>query len=164
MRRREFITLLGGSLLVWSGATVAQQPQKNRRIGVISATNAGNLDVEANIEAFHRQLRKMGWIDGHNVKIEKRWGGGDPEGTRKAAKELAALEPDVILVSGTAALGPMLNATRTVPIVFTNVADPVGAGFVESLGRPGGNVTGFMQFEYSVSGKWVELLKQIAPG
>ena len=106
----------------------------------------------------------MGWTDGRNVRIDYRWGAGDADDIRKYAAELVALAPDVILAAGSAAMGPLLQATRTVPIVFVNVADPVGAGFVDSLARPGGNATGFMQFEYSLSGKWLELLKQIAPG
>ena len=136
-----------------------------RRIGVLmGGASAGDSDAQANIEAFQQVLQQLGWTDGRNVRIDIRRGAGNTENIRKYAAELAALAPDVILASGTSALAPMLQATRTVPIVFANVADPVGAGFVDSLARPGGNATGFLQFEYSLSGKWLELLKQIAPG
>jgi len=124
---------------------------------------ADDSDAQANIAAFLQGLQQLGGTDGRNLRIDYRWGLGNVDNIRKYAAELAALAPDVILASGTAPMAPLLQATRTVPIVFVNVADPVGAGFVDSLGRPGGNVTGFMQFEYSLSGKWVELLKQIAP-
>ena len=125
---------------------------------------ANDPDAQALVAAFLQVFQQLGWTDGRNVQMEYRWGLGDAANLRKYAAELAALAPDVILASGTSALGPLLQATRTVPIVFVNVADPVGAGFVDSLARPGGNATGFMQFEYSLSGKWLELLKQIAPG
>jgi putative ABC transport system substrate-binding protein len=125
---------------------------------------ADDPDSLARVAAFARGLQELGWIEDRNVRIDYRWGGGDIDRVRRHAAELAALAPDVILASGTASLGPLLQATRTVPIVFVNVSDPVGGGFVDSLSRPGGNATGFMQFEYSLSGKWLELLKQIAPG
>jgi ABC-type uncharacterized transport system substrate-binding protein len=165
MRRRAFITLLGGAAAAWPLAARAQQPERMRRIGVLlGGAGADDPDRQANIAAFLQVLQQLGWTDGRNVKIEYRSPAGDASNTRKYAAELAALAPDVILSSGTAGTGPLLQATRTVPIVFVNVADPVGAGFVDSLSRPGGNTTGFMQFEYSLSGKWLELLKQIAPG
>ena len=118
---------------------------------------------EGTLAAFQQGLLQLGWTDGHNVRIDTRWAGGNAAEIRRHAAELVALAPDVILAAGAATMGPLLQATRTVPIVFTTVIDPVGAGFVDSLARPGGNVTGFMQFEYSLSGKWLELLKQIAP-
>jgi len=165
MRRREFITLLGGAAAAWPLAARAQQADRVRRIGaLIGAPSADNPDAQANIRAFLQVLQQLGWTDGRNVRIDIRWGAGNADDIRKYAAELAAVAPDVIFASGTASVGPMLQATRTVPIVFANVADPVGAGFVDSLARPGGNASGFIQFEYSLSGKWLELLKQIAPG
>jgi putative ABC transport system substrate-binding protein len=165
MMRREFITLLGGAAVTWPLAARAQQADRVRRIGaLIGAPSADNPDAQANIRAFLQVLQQLGWTDGRNVRIDIRWGAGNADDIRKYAAELAALAPDVIFASGTASVGPMLQATRTVPIVFANVADPVGAGFVDSLARPGGNASGFIQFEYSLSGKWLELLKQIAPG
>jgi ABC-type uncharacterized transport system substrate-binding protein len=165
MRRRSFITLLGGAAASWPLAARAQQADRVRRIGaLIGAPSADNPDAQANIRAFLQVLQQLGWTDGGNVRIDIRWGAGNADDIRKYAAELAALAPDVIFASGTASVGPMLQATRTVPIVFANVADPVGAGFVDSLARPGGNASGFIQFEYSLSGKWLELLKQIAPG
>ncbi len=165
MKRRAFITLLGGAAAAWPLAARAQQADRVRRIGaLIGAPSADNPDAQANIRAFLQVLQQLGWTDGRNVRIDIRWGAGNADDIRKYAAELAALAPDVIFASGTASVGPMLQATRTVPIVFANVADPVGAGFVDSLARPGGNASGFIQFEYSLSGKWLELLKQIAPG
>ena len=136
-----------------------------RRIGVLigAAVDADDPDAKANIAAFLQVLQQLGWTDGRNVRIDYRWGAGNADNIRKHAAELVALAPDVILATGTVAMAPLLEATRTLPIVFTAVADPVGAGFVDSLARPGGNTTGFMQFEYNLSGKWLELLKQIAP-
>jgi putative ABC transport system substrate-binding protein len=164
MNRRELISLLGGAA-AWPLAARAQQADRVRRIGaLIGAPSADNPDAQANIRAFLQVLQQLGWTDGRNVRIDIRWGAGNADDIRKYAAELAALAPDVIFASGTASVGPMLQATRTVPIVFANVADPVGAGFVDSLARPGGNASGFIQFEYSLSGKWLELLKQIAPG
>jgi len=136
-----------------------------RRIGVLTAAPpADDPDGQARLAAFLQVLQQLGWTDGRNLRIDYRWGLGDANNIRRYAAELAALAPDVILSVGTASMGPLLQATRTVPIVFVSVADPVGAGFVDSLARPGGNATGFIQFEYSLSGKWLELLKQIAPG
>jgi putative tryptophan/tyrosine transport system substrate-binding protein len=163
MRRRAFITLLGGAA-VWPLAARAQQPNRVRRIGMLTgATTPDDADAQARVGAFLQALQQLGWTDGRNVQIDYRWGLGQADNIRKHAAELAALAPEVILASGTAGLAALLQATRTVPIVFVNVADPVGAGFVDSLGRPGGNATGFMQFEYSLSAKWLELLKEIAP-
>ena len=163
-KRREFITLLGGAA-AWPLAARAQQPERVRRIGVIvGGTRASDPEAQARIEAFLQGLAQLGWSEGRNVRVDYRSAMGDAANIRKFVAELVALAPDVIVCSGTASLGPLLQATRTVPVVFVNVADPVGAGFVDSLARPGGNATGFVQFEYSLSGKWVELLKQIAPG
>jgi putative tryptophan/tyrosine transport system substrate-binding protein len=162
VRRRDFITLLGGAAVAWPIAAHAQQSDRMRHIAVLMNA-AKNPEQQANIEAFLQVLQQLGWVDGRNVRIETRWAGGQAVDIRRQAADLAALAPDVIFATGTAAMEPLLQATRTVPIVFVNVADPVGAGFVDSLSQPGGNTTGFMQFEYGLSGKWLELLKQIAP-
>ena len=164
MRRREFITLLGGAAAAWPLAARAQQPERVRRIGVLMSTAADDPEGQARIAAFHQGLQQLGWTIGHNVRIDSRWPAGDSERFHRYAEELVALSPDVILATGSAAAAPLLKVTRTVPIVFVIVPDPVGAGFVNSLARPGGNATGFIQFEYGISGKWLELLKQIAPG
>ena len=159
--RREFTTLLGGAAVAWPVSARAQQPERMRRIGVLTGL-AANPDSQARNAAFVEGLQQLGWTDGRNVQIEYRWGAGNADNIRKYAAELAALAPDVILVTG-GAVEQVLQATRAVPIVFTVVPDPVGSGFVASLARPGGNATGFVQFEYSLAGKWPELLKQIAP-
>src|SRR4051794_38620296 len=158
MRRREFVGLIGGAA-AWPLAAPAQQPERIRHVAVLSGAPGGADDAEvpARIAAFEQGLQQLGWMVGRNIRIEYRWGAGDIATVRKVAAELVVLAPEVILMSGTATLAPVLEATRTVPIVFVNVADPVGAGFVDSLARPGGNATGFMQFEYSLSGKWLEL-------
>jgi ABC-type uncharacterized transport system substrate-binding protein len=135
-----------------------------RRIGVLMSTSADDPEGQARLAAFQQGLQQFGWTIGRNVRIDSRWPAGDSERFRRYAAELVALSPDVILATGSAAAGPLLQATRTVPVVFVIVPDPVGAGFVNSLSRPGGNATGFIQFEYGISGKWLELLKQIAPG
>ncbi len=135
-----------------------------RRIGVLITPAADNAEGQIRLAAFLHGLQELGWIDGRNVRIDYRWGAGDADRIRRYAAELVALAPDVILASGGTAMGPLLQASRTVPIVFTQVSDPVGAGYVDSLARPGGNATGFVNFEYGLSGKWLELLKQIAPG
>jgi putative ABC transport system substrate-binding protein len=164
MKRREFITLLAGATAAWPLAARAQQSERMRRIGVLtSGATADDPDGRARTAAFLQGLQQLGWIDGRNIRIDYRWGAGDADNMRKYAAELVALAPDVILASGTATVAPLLQATRTVPIVFVQVTDPVGAGFVDSLARPGGNATGFLLFEYSISGKWLELLKEIAP-
>ncbi len=163
MERREFITLLGGAA-AWPLAARAQQGERMRRIGVLTGgPRPDDQDAQANIAAFLEGLKQLGWVDGRNVRIDYRWGLGQADTIRRQAAELAALAPDVVLSSGTASLAQLMQATHTVPIVFVNVSDPVGGGFVDSLSRPGGNATGFMQFEYDLSGKWLELLKQIAP-
>jgi len=163
MRRRAFISLLGGAA-TWPLAARAQQGESMRRIGVLMSTSADDPEGHARLGAFQQGLQQSGWTIGRNVRIDSRWPAGDSERLRKYAAELVALSPDVILATGSAATGPLLQATRTVPVVFVIVPDPVGAGFVNSLSRPGGNATGFIQFEYGISGKWLELLKQIAPG
>jgi ABC-type uncharacterized transport system substrate-binding protein len=163
IRRRAFITLLGGSAAAWPLAARAQQPGRMRRIGVLTPLPADHPDAKARHAVFLESLRQLGWSEGHNVRIEARWSAGDPAITRKNAGELVALAPDVILASGTMGAGVIFEATRSVPVVLVVVPDPVGSGFVESLAQPGGNVTGFMMFEYDLSAKWLELLKQIAP-
>jgi ABC-type uncharacterized transport system substrate-binding protein len=162
MRRREFITLIGGAA-AWPLAARGQQPERVRRIGVLIAGVADDAVVHERNAAFLQAMQQLGWTVGRNIQIEFRWAGSDTERIRKYAAELLALAPDVILAPGTATVGPLLRMTSTVPIVFPIVVDPVGAGFVASLARPGGNATGFTQYEYGVSGKWPELLKQIAP-
>jgi putative ABC transport system substrate-binding protein len=163
MRRRAFIGLVGGAA-AWPLAARAQQPDRMRRIGVLMAGTADDPDWKARIAAFQQSLQQLGWSDRRNVHIDTRWATTKPDDIRKHAAELVALAPDVILAgTGTATVAPLLQATRTVPIVFAVVIDPVGAGFVDSLARPGGNATGFTIFEYGMSGKWLELLKQIAP-
>jgi putative ABC transport system substrate-binding protein len=163
IRRREFITLLGGATVACPLAARAQQPDRMRRIGVLMPLAADSPDVQARTAAFLQGLQQLGWNVGQNVLIDTRWSAGDVAGNQKYAAELVALAPDVILANGSAAAGPLLQATRTVPIVFTSITDPVGAGFVDSLARPGGNATGFTSFEYGNSGKWLELLKEITP-
>jgi putative ABC transport system substrate-binding protein len=163
MRRREFITLVGGAAVAWSLAARAQQPgERMRHIGVLVPQDQDNPAGQARIAALLQELQQLGWT-GRNVRIDIHWAGADAEKIRKHAAELATLAPDVILANGSVVVAPLLQATRTVPIVFVVVPDPVGAGFVDSLARPGGNATGFVQFEYGLSGKWLELLKEIAP-
>jgi len=162
MRRREFITLLGGTMAAWPLG--ARTQERIRRVGVLTGAGGPNdEEAPARKAALEQGLERAGSVEGGNLRIDYRFPAANPEATRRYAAELVALAPDVIISSGTASMAPLLQATRTVPIVFVNVADPVGAGFVDSLARPGGNVTGFLQFEYSLSGKWVELLKEIAP-
>ena len=164
MRRREFIAFISGAAAAaWPLAARAQQTERMRRIGVLLPATADDPQRQAWFGAFLQGLAQSDWIIGRNVQIDTRWATANPDAVRRHAAELAALAPDVILASGASTVGPLLQVTRTVPIVFAAVADPVGAGFVNSLARPGGNTTGFMAFEYSISGKWLELLKQIAP-
>ena len=165
MRRREFITLLGGAAAVWPIAARAQQAERVRRIGVLMASAADDSENQARMAAFLQGMAQLGWTDGRNIRIDTRWATTNPDELRRHATELAALAPDVLVAaSGTTTVAPLLQATRTVPIVFVTVPDPVGAGFVESLARPGGNATGFINFEYGIAAKWLELLKDIAPG
>jgi len=163
VKRREFITLLGGTA-AWPLAARAQQPERMRRVGALMNTAADSADGQARFAAFVHGLQQLGWTDGRNAQLDVRWAAGDPERIRRYAAELVALSPDVILASGGTTLGPLRQVSRTVPTVFTGVSDPVGAGFVDSLARPGGNATGFIAFEWNISGKWLELLKEIAPG
>jgi putative tryptophan/tyrosine transport system substrate-binding protein len=163
MRRRQVITLLGGAA-AWPLAARAQQSERVRRVGVLMPHVENNSVAQARIAALSQELQQLGWGVGRNLTIDVRWAGPYAAGIRKQAGELVASAPDVILANGSVAVGPLLEVTRTVPIVFVIVPDPVGGGFVDNLARPGGNATGFMQFEYGLSGKWLELLKQIAPG
>jgi putative tryptophan/tyrosine transport system substrate-binding protein len=164
MKRREFITLLGAVAAAWPLATRAQQGEQMRRIGVLMSFAADHPESQPRLAAFQQGLQQWGWIDGRNVRIDHYWGGADANRIRKYAAELVALAPDVILANGSVVVAPLLQTTRAVPIVFVYVPDPVGAGFVDSLARPGGNATGFIQSEYGMSAKWLELLKEIAPG
>jgi putative ABC transport system substrate-binding protein len=163
LRRRQFITLLGGAA-AWPVAVRAQQGERMRRIGLLLNITVDDPESQARLAAFAQGLQQLGWTIGQNVLVDYRWGGGNADAMRKHAAELVALAPDVILAHSSAALAPLLQVTRTVPIVFTIVADPVGAGYVEGLARPGGNATGFTNLEYGIAGKWLELLKEIAPG
>jgi putative ABC transport system substrate-binding protein len=164
MNRREFITLLGGAAAASPLAARAQRGERVRRIGVLSTVPADDSESQVRMAAFHQGLQETGWVVGRNLRIDYRWSGaGDAEQVRKYANELIALAPEVILAVTTSAVGALQQATRTTPIVFVQVSDPVGAGFVESLARPGGNTTGFTLFEFGLSAKWLELLKEIAP-
>jgi putative ABC transport system substrate-binding protein len=163
MRRRQFITLLGGAV-AWPLAARAQQGERVRRIGVLLPAAPDDAEQQSWLGAFLQGLAQSGWITGRNIRIETRWTRFDPEETRKYAAELVALAPDVILAAGNSTVRPLLRLTRTVPIVFPVAADPVASGLVKSLARPGGNATGFMSFEIGISAKWLELLKEIAPG
>jgi putative ABC transport system substrate-binding protein len=165
VNRRQLVTLLGGAAAAWPLAAQAQEPERVRRIAVLLATAADDAEAQTRVGAFLQGLALLGWIDGRNVRIDTRWATTNPDELRRHAMELAALTPDVLVGgSGTTTAAALLQATRTVPIVFVIVVDPVGAGFVASLARPGANATGFTAFEYGLSGKWLELLKQIAPG
>jgi ABC-type uncharacterized transport system substrate-binding protein len=163
MRRREFITLLGGAAAAWPLAAHAQQSKHMRRVAALMPYTANDPQAQNRNAAFLQGLQQLGWTIGQNVQIDYRWSEGKEDDTRKYAAELVALAPDVIFTSGSAAIGPLRRATRTVPIVFVLVPDPVGAGFVDSLARPGGNITGFTQFDYGIGAKWLEVLKEIAP-
>jgi putative ABC transport system substrate-binding protein len=163
MHRRDFITLLGGAAATWPLAARAQQPGRMRRIGVLTAAAAGEPQGEANLAAFAQGLQELGWIVGRNIRIEYRWGARDLGLFRKYAEELVALSPEVILASAGSIVGALQQASRTVPIVFVTTIDPVGGGWVESLARPGTNATGFASYEFSMGGKWLDLLKGVAP-
>jgi ABC-type uncharacterized transport system substrate-binding protein len=163
-KRRQVLTLLGGAAASWPLAARAQQRERMRRIGVLTPLAADDPQSQSRMTAFVQGLQQLNWTDGRNVRIDTRWSAADADGIRRNAAELVALAPDVILATGASTVAPLLQATRAVPIVFVVVTDPVGAGFVDSLARPGGNATGFINFEYGISGKWLELLKQIAPG
>jgi putative ABC transport system substrate-binding protein len=164
MKRREFITLVGGAT-AWSAGALAQQSEPKRRIGVLSGLARQDPESKARVIVFREALADLGWSEERNIQIDYRWRGGeDIDSERALAAELVALAPDVILSEGSRSIGLLIKATRTIPIVFINVVDPVGSGYVASLSRPGGNATGFAQFEYRISGKWLELLKEVAPG
>jgi putative tryptophan/tyrosine transport system substrate-binding protein len=163
LKRRDFITLLGGAASAWPLAARAQQGERMRRIGVLMNFAVDDPEAQSRNAGFLQGLSELGWTVGRNLRIDYRWGAGDTDRHRQYAAELLALAPDVILANSSAALSSLLQATRTVPIVFTTVADPVGAGYVDSLARPGGNATGFLLWDYSIAAKWLELLKEIAP-
>jgi putative ABC transport system substrate-binding protein len=163
MKRREFITLVGGVGAMWPVVARAQPSDRVRRIGVLMSLAADDPEGQTRIGAFLQGLQQLGWTIGRNLKIDTRWGAGDADRTRRHAAELVSLAPEVILATGSSVVGPVLQATRSVPIVFAQVADPVGAGFVTSLAKPGGNATGFISSEYGLSAKWLEVLKEIAP-
>ena len=164
MKRREFIALLGGAAAAWPLAARAQQPERMRRIGVLMGWPESDPEAQSALAAFVQGLQQLGWADGRNVRIDTRWSTpADPESMQRSAKELVTLQPDLVLSHTTPTTATLLQQTRTIPIIFTVVADPVGSGFVASVSRPGGNVTGFMIIEGSLGGKWVELLKEIAP-
>jgi putative tryptophan/tyrosine transport system substrate-binding protein len=164
MRRREFIALLGGGAAAWPLTAKAQESRRVRRVGVLATVPADDSEIQTRMAAFHQGLQEKGWIVGRNIRIDYRWSAaGDDEQTRKYAAELIALAPEVVLAVATATVGPLKRVSGTTPIVFVQVSDPVGAGFVESLARPGGNTTGFTLFEFSMSAKWLELLKDIEP-
>jgi putative ABC transport system substrate-binding protein len=162
LRRRQFITLLAGTA-AWPLIVHGQQAERMRRIGVLTNLIENDPEGQSRTAAFLKELEQSGWADGRNVRIDHRWTAGDPDRIRTYAAELVALAPDVILATGGPTVGPLLQATRIVPIVFTITVDPVGAGYVESLAQPGGNATGFTSYEYSIGAKWLELLKEIAP-
>jgi len=163
MRRREFISLLGGAAAAWPLTTYAQRPDGQPRVGVLMTVD-DNIDGQARLAAFRQGLQQLGWTDGRNIRLDVRWSGGNDAKMRKNAAEVVALAPNVILATGSASMGPLMQISSPVPVVFVIVPDPVGAGYVDSLSRPGGNATGFSLFEYSIGGKWLDLLKQIAPG
>jgi ABC-type uncharacterized transport system substrate-binding protein len=163
MRRREFITLVGSAAVAWPLTASAQQPERVRHIGLLNILGSDDPEAQERTKVFEQTLQQLGWTIGRDLKIESRQIGADTDRLRGYAAELVALAPDVIVSVGSLATGPLQQATRTIPIVFVNAPDPVGAGFVQSMAHPGGNITGFLNFEYSMSGKWAELLKQIAP-
>jgi putative ABC transport system substrate-binding protein len=162
MRRREFVILLGG-VAAWPLAARAQQTDGMRRIGILVPASSTDMKFQIQVQAFEQELKKLGWLIGQNVQIETRWGTANDNEIRKSAAELVALNPNVILAHGGSTLGPLQQVTHTIPIVFPVAGDPVAGGFVESLAKPGGNITGFALFEYSIGAKWLELLKQVAP-
>jgi putative ABC transport system substrate-binding protein len=163
MKRRQFISLLGSALAGWSLPAQAQQTERVRRIGIMTNLAESDPETKLRLDGFRQSLKQLGWIEGNNLDLDYRWGVGDTDAHRKNAAELVALKPDVILAHGSTIMGPLQRVTRSIPIVFVSVADPVAGGFVASLARPGGNATGFTSFEYGQSGKWLELLKEIAP-
>jgi putative tryptophan/tyrosine transport system substrate-binding protein len=163
LRRREFVTLLGGMAVAWPLPLSAQHPSPMRRIGVLMGIAENDADAKPRAMAFQQGLEELGWTKGRNIRIEYRWAAADPEHMHAYAAELVALAPDLILANTTPVVAALQLATRTIPIVFVNVVDPIGPGFVDSLARPGGNITGFLIFEFSMGGKWLETLKEVAP-
>jgi len=163
LRRREFIALLGSAVAPWTPSALAQQREQMRRVGVLMNLAADDPESSARLSAFVQRLQQLGWTDGRNIQVEIRWGEGNPDLFRRYAMELVAHAPDVILAASGATVSPLLQATRSIPIVFAQTPEPVGTGYVSSLARPGGNATGFMQIEFGMSAKWLEFLKQIAP-
>ena len=164
MKRRTFITLLGGAVAAWPLAAGAQQRERIRRIGVLMTIAADDSESFARLAALLHRLQELGWVDGRNMRMEYRWAPGGADVRHKVASELVALAPDVILANGSGGAEPLLQATRTLPIVFVLVPDPVAAGYVDSLARPGGNATGFTSYDYDMGGKWLELLKEMRRG
>jgi putative ABC transport system substrate-binding protein len=164
MRRRKFISLLGGAAAAWPLTARAQQPERMRRIGVLMAVAESDADVRSGVALFQQSLQELGWKDGRNIRIDYRWGDADADRIQALAKELVGLQPDVLVAHSTPSAKGLLQATRSIPIIFLTVTDPLGQGLVASLSRPGGNITGFSVFEFSLGTKWVEVLKQIAPG
>ena len=162
-RRRQFITLLGGAAAAWPLAARAQQPDRVRRIGVVTPFNEGDLGVRSRVSAFQEALREAGWVEGRNIRLDYRWAAGDSDRIRGYAAEIVGLAPEAILGASTPVLAALRKETQTIPIVFTGVSDPVGVGFVASLARPGGNLTGFANFEPEMGGKWLQELKEVAP-
>jgi putative tryptophan/tyrosine transport system substrate-binding protein len=162
MKRREFIALVGGAV-AWPLAARAQQAERVRRIGILIPASSTDMKFQIQVQAFEQELKKFGWLIGQNVQIETRWGTDNLNEIRKNVAELVALKPDVILAHGGSTVGPLQQATHTIPIVFPVAGDPVAGGFVESLAKPGGNITGFALYEYSIGAKWLELLKQMVP-
>lgn len=163
MKRRDFLGVLSGAVAVWPRAVRAQATEKTRRIGILSAFIETDPEAQARIAAFRQELARLGWVDGRNVHIDYRWAGSDAELSRRYAQDLVALSPDVMLATNTLSLAVLKKATHSVPIVFVQVTDPVRGGFVKSLAHPGANITGFTSFEYAIVGKWLELLKEVAP-
>jgi putative ABC transport system substrate-binding protein len=164
MRRRDFIKVIAGSATSWPLAAHAQQGERMRRIGMLMNLASDDAEEQARVAAFHQGLQRLGWTVGRNVQIDYRWGAGNADLIRKFAAELVALAPDVILSAGSPSVAALQQTTRTVPVVFVGVVDPVSSGFVDSLAEPGGNITGFALYDYSIGGKWLEMLKEIAPG
>ena len=164
MQRRDFITLIGGAAASWPLSAHAQQIDRVRKVAVLMPFGTEDPEGQTRLQAFSQSLRKAGWVEGKNLRTEVRWGGDSAQRFHQNASELVSSTPDVILASSSASVAALQQVTRKIPIVFANVADPVGAGFVTSLARPGGNTTGFTAFEYSISGKWLELLNELAPG
>jgi putative tryptophan/tyrosine transport system substrate-binding protein len=164
MKRREFMTLVAGAAAAWPLAARGQDRERLRRVGMLMVAVAGDQELNRRLAALQGELGRLGWVEGRNLRFETRWAAGDPERIQNAATELVALAPDLIVANGSSAMDAMQRATRTVPVVFVVVPDPIGAGYADSLARPGGNATGFSQFEFGIGAKWLELLKELAPG